>query len=105
MKTQFRYAQDAKQLIGEQLEYVKQQINLTRETLEGYRKQFSLGRRSLLDLLNTEDEYISALRTLAESESDYSIAEYRILNGMGNLIEVLNIDVKYASVDVDYSNQ
>ncbi|MDA3808231.1 MAG: TolC family outer membrane protein [Thiomicrorhabdus sp.] len=100
-----RYAWDAKQLIGEQLEYVKQQINLTRETLEGYRKQFSLGRRSLLDLLNTEDEYISALRTLVQSESDYSIAEYRILNGMGNLIEVLNIDVKYASVDIDYSNQ
>lgn len=105
MKTQFRYAQDAKQLIGEQLEYVKQQINLTRETLEGYRKQFSLGRRSLLDLLNTEDEYISALRKLVESESEHSIAEYRILNGMGKLIEVLNINVNYASVDVDYSNQ
>ncbi len=100
-----RYAWDAKQLIGEQLDYVKQQIKLTHDTLEGYRKQFSLGRRSLLDLLNTEDEYISALRTLVESESDYSIAKYRILNGMGNLIEVLNIDVKYANVDTDYSNQ
>ncbi len=100
-----RYAWDAKQLLGEQLEYVKQQINLTRDTLEGYHKQFSLGRRSLLDLLNTEDENISALRKLVEIESDYSIAKYRILNGMGNLIEVLNIDVKYASVDVDYSNQ
>jgi len=100
-----RYAWDARQMIGVQLEYVKQQIKLTHETLVGYRKQFSLGRRSLLDLLNTEDEYISALRKLVESESEHSIAEYRILNGMGKLIEVLNINVNYASVDVDYSNQ
>ncbi|WP_019557198.1 TolC family outer membrane protein [Thiomicrorhabdus arctica] len=100
-----RYAWDARKMIGVQLEYVKQQIKLTHETLVGYRKQFSLGRRSLLDLLNTEDEYISALRKLVESESEHSIAEYRILNGMGNLIEVLNINVSYVSVDVDYSNQ
>ena len=100
-----RYAWDAKNLVGEQLEYIKQHIKLTYETLEGYRKQFSLGRRSLLDLLNTEDEYISALRTLVESESQYAIAEYRILNGMGNLIETLNIDVKYATVENDYSQQ
>jgi adhesin transport system outer membrane protein len=100
-----RYAWDAKQLIGEQLKYIKQHIKLTHETLEGYRKQFSLGRRSLLDLLNTEDEYISALRSLVESESEHTIAEYRILNGMGSLIETLNIDVKYAAVENDYSQQ
>ncbi len=100
-----RYAWDAKQLVAEQLVYVKEHIKLTYETLEGYRKQFTLGRRSLLDLLNTEDEYISALRTLAQSESDYSIAEYRILNGMGNLIEVLGVDVKYVTVDNDYLDQ
>lgn len=100
-----RYAWDAKKYIGEQLVYIKQHIKLTYETLEGYRKQFSLGRRSLLDLLNTEDEYNSALRTLVTSESDYLIAEFRILNGMGTLIETLQVDVKYAEVDTDYSNQ
>jgi len=100
-----RYAWNAKQYVGEQLVYVKEHIKLTYETLEGYRKQFSLGRRSLLDLLNTEDEYNSALRTLVTSESEYAIAEFRILNGMGTLIDELQIEVKYTEVDIDYSNQ
>jgi len=99
-----RYAWDAKRYVGEQLVYVKDHIKLTYETLEGYRKQFSLGRRSLLDLLNTEDEYNSALRTLVTSESEHMIAEYRILNGMGVLLDTLQVDVKYATVEDDYSN-
>lgn len=100
-----RYAWDAKKYVGEQLVYVKKHIKLTYETLEGYRKQFSLGRRSLLDLLNTEDEYNSALRTLVNSEADYTIAEFRILNGMGTLIDALKVDVDYSKVDADYSNE
>ncbi len=100
-----RYAWNARMFINSQLTYIKEHIKLTYETLEGYRKQFSLGRRSLLDLLNTEDEYNSALRTLVESEAEYMIAELRILNGMGTLIDTLNVKVKYAEVDNDYSAQ
>mgnify|MGYP000085243582 FL=1 len=100
-----RYAWSAKKYVGEQLVYIKEHIKLTYETLEGYRKQFSIGRRSLLDLLNTEDEYNSALRTLVTSESEYLIAQYRILNGMGTLLDTLQVNVKYAAVESDYSNQ
>jgi adhesin transport system outer membrane protein len=99
-----RYAWDAKKYVGEQLVYIKKHIKLTYETLAGYRKQFSLGRRSLLDLLNTEDEYNKALRTLVTSESEYMIAEYRIQNGMGTLLDSLQINVKYADVTEDYSD-
>lgn len=100
-----RYAWNAKKYLKSQLTYVKEHIKLTYETLEGYRKQFSLGRRSLLDLLNTEDEYNSALRTLVESETEYQISQMRILEGMGTLIDTLDVKVKFAEVDIDYSNQ
>ena len=100
-----RYAWNAKKYVNSQLTYIKEHIKLTYETLVGYRKQFSLGRRSLLDLLNTEDEYNSALRTLVESQAEYDIAQLRILNGMGTLIDTLQVNVKYAEVDVDYSDQ
>ncbi|GKT12802.1 MAG: outer membrane protein, adhesin transport system [Thiomicrorhabdus sp.] len=99
------YAWAAKTYIAEQLEYIHQHIQLTHETLIGYRKQFTLGRRSLLDLLNTEDEYISALISLVESEADYTIAEYRILNAMGKLNDALGVNIKYATVKNDYSNE
>lgn len=99
------YAWNAYQYVGSQLDYVQAHIKLTYETLEGYRKQFSLGRRSLLDLLNTEDEYISALRTLVNSETEYKIAKYRILNGMGTLLDNMDIQLDMVDVDAQYAEK
>jgi adhesin transport system outer membrane protein len=99
-----RYAWGARQYVGEQMNYIQSHIKLTYDTLLGYRKQFSLGRRTLLDLLNTEDEYISAQRTLVNSQSDYNMATYRILNGMGTLLENMNINLDMVKVEGDYSN-
>lgn len=90
-----RYAWEATKFLGEQLIFQQQQIDSTLETLKGYRQQFSLGRRSLLDLLNTEDEYVRAKIAFITSESDYMIAKYRVLNGMGTLVDSLGITVDY----------
>ncbi|MBO1926456.1 TolC family outer membrane protein [Thiomicrorhabdus sp. 6S2-11] len=90
-----RYAWEATNFLGEQLIFQQQQIDSTLETLKGYRQQFSLGRRSLLDLLNTEDEYVRAKIAFITSESDYMIAKYRVLNGMGTLVNSLGITVDY----------
>lgn len=100
-----KYAWNANKYIGEQLIYVNQHIKLTHETLLGYRKQFSLGRRSLLDLLNTENEYVSALRTLITNESDQLTAKYRILAGIGTLLEELNIQYSFIEAEKDYLNE
>jgi len=88
-----RYAWNAYQYVGQQKQYIQEHMKLTLDTLTGYRQQFSLGRRSLLDLLNTEDEYINAQRTMAESENEYRIAQYRIMNGMGTLLQSMNIQL------------
>lgn len=90
-----RYAWEATNFLGEQLIFQQQQIDSTLETLKGYRQQFSLGRRSLLDLLNTEDEYIRAKIAFITSETDYMVAKYRVLNGMGSLVNALGITLNY----------
>jgi len=90
-----RYAWEAKNYILEQLRFQQSQIQLTKSTLEGYREQFRIGQRSLLDLLNTENEYLTARTSLIKSDADLKIAQYRILNGMGALVGALNIDINY----------
>ncbi|WP_082676737.1 TolC family outer membrane protein [Thiomicrospira sp. WB1] len=93
-----RYAWNANTYISEQLEHISQHINMTHETLIGYRKQFSLGRRSLLDLLNTENEYYGALETLINNEADRLKAQYKIVSGMGLLLNQLNIEFRFLDV-------
>ncbi|MFA6699566.1 MAG: TolC family protein, partial [Thiomicrospira sp.] len=87
-----RYAWNAQTYVEKQLDYIEQHIKLTYDTLTGYRQQFTLGRRSLLDLLNTENEYNSATKNLISSEAALLKAKYRILAGMGHLLPALNID-------------
>lgn len=95
-----RYAWNAQTYVEKQLVYTNQHIKLTHDTLAGYRQQFSLGRRSLLDLLNTENEYNSALRTLINSEAELLKSKYRILAGTGQLLSALEIEYNfYDTVD------
>ncbi|MDX1795833.1 MAG: TolC family outer membrane protein [Hydrogenovibrio sp.] len=100
-----RYAWNANQYIRDQLVYINKHIKLTHETLIGYRKQFNLGRRSLLDLLNTENEYVGALRTLINSESEELIAKYRILSATGQLLDALSIKYDFIQASDDFQDQ
>lgn len=90
-----RYAWNAQTYVEKQIVYTNQHIKLTHDTLTGYRKQFSLGRRSLLDLLNTENEYNGALRTLITSEAELLKSKYRILAGTGHLLNSLEIEYSF----------
>lgn len=53
---------------------------------EAYRKQFDIGQRTLLDLLDTENEYFQAKRALTNVEYDIQIAYARTYAGQGELL-------------------
>ena len=51
-----------------------------------YRAQFDIGQRTLLDLLDTENEYFEIRRALVNAEHDLSITQARTLAAMGLLV-------------------
>ncbi len=53
---------------------------------EAYRKQFDIGQRTLLDLLDTENEYFQSRRSLANTQYDMQIAYARVYAGQGELL-------------------
>jgi len=53
---------------------------------EAYRRQFEIGQRTLLDLLDTENEYFQAKRSLAIAEYDLQTAYARTYTGQGELL-------------------
>jgi adhesin transport system outer membrane protein len=54
---------------------------------EAYRKQFDIGQRTLLDLLDTENEYFQSKRSLANTQYDMQIAYARVYAGQGELLK------------------
>jgi adhesin transport system outer membrane protein len=63
------------------------------DVLEAYRAQFKLGQRSLLDLLNTENELFGARSGHVSGEYSVLAGEYRLLASMGRLLGTLGVEL------------
>ncbi len=63
------------------------------ETRDAYVKQFDLGRRTLLDLLNTENEMISAKQQLVTAQHDLLFNEYRLFHAVGELLYTVGAEI------------
>ena len=84
------YAWIAYEELNRQIPYLKAHRDYSITTLDAYNQEFSLGRRTLLDILNTENERTTAEQELVRAEYDLLLAKYRILNGTGSLAAELN---------------
>lgn len=73
--------------------FVTQRVKSAQAAANSFTKQFELGKRTLLDVLDTEAEAITAKRDLINLEYDSLYAQYRILNGTGGLVSSLGLDI------------
>lgn len=81
---------DSQRLV-EQLRYLDQHQLSIEKAREAYRRQFDIGQRTLLDLLDTENEYFQARRAYVNASYDLVVAEARTLAGMGRLMPALEV--------------
>ena len=63
----------------------------SKSALQAYRKQFNLGQRTLIDLLDQENEVFQANINLINGENDVAFSTYRILAGTGKLLWALEV--------------
>lgn len=75
------------QQLKQQLNYRTAHKNSIENAREAYRKQFDIGQRTLLDLLDTENEYFQAKRTVTNAEFDLQSAFARTYAGQGELVK------------------
>lgn len=79
------------QRLKEQVAFLETQVNLLEKTRDAYRDQFNVGQRTLLDLLDTENELLNARRAAVNADIDLSQSYLRTYAGMGNLLEFLGL--------------
>lgn len=80
------------QSLGRQLVFLDQHQLSIEKAREAYRKQFDIGQRTLLDLLDTENEYFQARRAYVNGSFEHAIAYARTLAGMGKLLSALQVN-------------
>lgn len=59
--------------------------------VKAYRHQYSIGRRSLLDVLDAENESFQAERNFIQAEFDLLLNRLQVLNSMGELLDTLGM--------------
>lgn len=77
--------------LKDQLQFQDQHQLATAKARDAYRKQFDIGQRTLLDLLDSENELYDARRTYLISEADLEVAHARVLAPTGHLLESLKL--------------
>lgn len=72
--------------LKEQMEYRDRHQKAIENARGAYRKQFDIGQRTLLDLLDTENEYFQARRAYSNTEYDIQTAYTRLYASQGELL-------------------
>ena len=81
---------DTRKLV-DQLQYLEANQIAIEKARNAYRRQFDIGQRSLLDLLNAENELYTAQRAYANARHDLDIARLRTRAAMGDLLPSLGL--------------
>lgn len=84
-------AYNAYRTAQERLASLQQYVQASDATRISYGRQFRIGQRSLLDLLNAENEYFSARNAYVTGQYTELASQYRILAGTGLLLATLNV--------------
>jgi len=80
--------------------YLKTHVKSTEEVLDSYKEQFKLGQRSLLDVLDSENELFNARASLVTAQYGEILSIFNVLESMGLLLETFGINYsKEAQVD------
>ncbi len=80
--------------------YEEDYVKAAGQTADAFTAQWNIGRRTMFDLLDTQAEYINAKASLANARYDKMYSDYRILNGMSQLIPYLGLQLPDQSLVV-----
>lgn len=83
-----------------QLPVLEQRMKSAKQTREAYQQQFNLGQRTLLDLLDTENEVLTASTEYTNTYYNHLYACYWLAETMGKLLERLELEAPEEAITV-----
>lgn len=83
---------------SERLPILIKRKQATALTTRAYTKQFDLGKRTILDVLDSQNEFYTSEQDIINERYALLFAKYRLLNGTGILIEHFNLPLPMAAM-------
>jgi len=100
-----RLAWNELESITYRLQYLELHVKSSEKTREAYQLQFSIGQRTLLDLLDTENEVLTARIDYTNAYYDRIYACYWLTETMGKLLEQLELESPVQALTVSSPEQ
>lgn len=94
LRQRVEVAYNDRRSLKKQINYLDSHRKRLDQVRVAYLDQFTIGRRTLLDLLDTENEYYQAQRAYINGVYDLRVADARMLAGMGRLLHEMDV-VRY----------
>jgi outer membrane protein, adhesin transport system len=94
-------AWSARTVTATRIAALMRQLEADRKTIVAFQKEYELGQRSLIDLLNAQNQYFNAQVSLTSSRGVVVFADYQLLAAMGTLLEYLKAPPPVDAAPVD----
>jgi adhesin transport system outer membrane protein len=91
----------ARTLTATRIAALQRQLVANKKTIDIYRKEYEVGRRSLIDLLNAENQYFNVAVSLTSARGVVVFADYQLLAAMGSLLDYLKTAVPVDAAPLD----
>lgn len=79
--------------LEEELVYLQEYVTQSKLTQKLYSEQFNVGLRTLLDLLDSQNELFQARRSYVAASYNYMYSKYRIITSMSYILDALNVNI------------
>jgi adhesin transport system outer membrane protein len=79
----------ARTITSERIAALLRQVEADRKVIVAYGKEYELGQRSLIDLLNAQNQLLNGLVSLESSRAVAIFGDYQVLAAMGQLLSYL----------------
>jgi adhesin transport system outer membrane protein len=80
-----------------QQKYMKMHMDAAERTRDAYIKQFNIGQRTLLDVLDSENELYSVRTSYVSAKNQEVFGKYRLLSHLGMLLASLDVELPEAA--------
>lgn len=87
-----RLSWEAYKTAQERVVYLEEYVKAAGLTAEAFDKQWTIGRRTMFDVLDTQAEYINARSDLVRAKFEKLYSEFRVLNGIGKLVKSMGLE-------------